>query len=65
MVSSTLTLSGGLNTSAIMQSENHLLAATLVIIGSGKDLVDAKATGEGFLGDQDLTQLGRITPQLA
>lgn len=48
-----------------MESENPQFAATLVIIGSGKDLVDAKVTGEGFLGDQDLTQLGRITPQLA
>lgn len=51
VVSSTLTLSEGLTTSAVMESENHQFVATLVIIG--------------FLGDQDLTQFGRITPQLA
>lgn len=49
-----------------MESEKHPFAVTSVIIGSGKNLLDVKATGEGLLGDQDHHPLSEdSTPQLA
>ena len=44
-----------------MESENQF-AATLVIIGLGKNVLEARAIGEGMLGDQDLHPVSKDHP---